>query len=232
MHDFPVRLAPTASEDPEEGSPGPAYAHVWLTHALRQALEPVTRRDQDRCGCYVGNSVQTGQRLEESLAAHAAAQAADRGQVWKAVRRSLPHAGSLTRHLLPDFLVQEAVDSVLPSGTEVISLDTACSSALYAIDLGVRKLLAGQQDITLCGGGEEMTSLAAVLFCQLKVSPQPRTYGRSMPPRMAPCSPTRPVWWPSRPWTVPERTVIGFSAFWPVSARHPTVGARPSTHPT
>ncbi|GAA1027378.1 MULTISPECIES: SDR family oxidoreductase [Amycolatopsis] len=168
IHDFPVPPAPTASEDPEEGSPGPAYAHIWLKHALRQAMEPVTRRAQDRCGCYVGNSVQTGQRLEESLAAHAAAQAADRGQIWKAARRSLPHAGSLTRHLLPDFLVQEAVDSVLPSGTEIISLDTACSSALYAIDLGVRKLLAGQQDITLCGGVEEMTSLAAVLFCQLK----------------------------------------------------------------
>ncbi|MGW2188053.1 SDR family oxidoreductase [Streptomyces sp. NPDC001719] len=155
---------------------GEGHAQRWLEHCIRQALTPVTQRPEDRYGCYIGQWTSTGQQLEESLAAHLALQHAhpqeadsplESPDLWELIRSRLPRADSLSSAMLPHTITESAAYNVLPRGTEVLSLDTACSSSLYAIDLGARKLLAGQRDIVLCGGVEELEALIIVLFSKL-----------------------------------------------------------------
>jgi acyl transferase domain-containing protein len=42
-------------------------------------------------------------------------------------------------------------------------VDTACSSSLYAVDIGIKGLLMGKQDIAVCGGTFALAPRGSVL---------------------------------------------------------------------
>ena len=55
----------------------------------------------------------------------------------------------------------------MPGGCAVTVVDTACSSALYAIDLGARHLLAGDCEIAYCGGLSGVPPRYNIAFAKL-----------------------------------------------------------------
>ena len=59
------------------------------------------------------------------------------------------------------------MEGVLPDDTELVMVDTACSSSLYTIDIGVKGLLTGRQDIAVCGGSFSLAPRGSVLFSKL-----------------------------------------------------------------
>ncbi|WP_394842243.1 SDR family oxidoreductase [Pendulispora brunnea] len=141
----------------------------WLRHCIAQASESVSIRPHDRHVLAVGLTVDGSHHLEQSL-------------VLREVRRHLPHRDEALdarlRELYPlavdepaqvlpySIARQAAVD--LPSDTEIVVLDTACSSALYGIDVGVRALRAGEADVALCGGAFALSINNLVLFSKLR----------------------------------------------------------------
>ncbi|WP_394835612.1 SDR family oxidoreductase [Pendulispora rubella] len=142
---------------------------LWLRHCIAQASESVSIRPGDRHVLAVGLTVDGSHHLEQSL-------------VLREVRRHLPHrdealdarlralyplAVDEPAQVLPYSIArQAAVD--LPSDTEIVVLDTACSSALYSIDVGVRALRAGEADVALCGGAFALSINNLVLFSKLR----------------------------------------------------------------
>ena len=68
---------------------------------------------------------------------------------------------------LPDQVGRNAMAGILPEDTELQMVDTACSSSLYAIDIGIKGLLMGKQDIAICGGALAFTARSSVLFAKL-----------------------------------------------------------------
>src|SRR5207244_4658294 len=133
--------------------------------------ERVTTRDGDRYGCYVG-AWTGGQSLEEAIAVAAAARgiaahlsagiaadpppgadrASHRERLRELLRGHYRHADERPRAARPDMMVRTAIADLLPGDADWLVVDTACSSSLYAIDLGVKNLLAGDRDIAFCGG--------------------------------------------------------------------------------
>ena len=67
-----------------------------------------------------------------------------------------------------------AMAGVLPADTELQMVDTACSSSLYAIDIGIKGLLMGKQDIAVCGGAFALGPRGSVLFSKLQRPVQAR----------------------------------------------------------
>lgn len=153
----------------------------WLRHCLVQAMEGVTTRDDDRFSFHVGYTADGSQHLEEAgVLAGVTSRAEEllrdlslpeadlldgidralRGHYWRGVEdpsRFLPHhVGRL------------AMTGLLPADTEVSMVDTACSSSLYAIDIGVKGLLMGKQDVAVCGGAFALAPRGTVLFAKLQ----------------------------------------------------------------
>ncbi|MCO8308815.1 SDR family oxidoreductase [Streptomyces sp. RKCA744] len=175
---------PAALED-LPGPPGQTeLTTLWLRHCLVQALEGVRVAGTDRFSFHVGYTADGSQHLEEAgvLAAanHLAAEALAGADVslerrtWllERVNRVLSgryHRGGAER---PDFLPHQvgrrAMAGILPEDTQVHMVDTACSSSLYAIDIGVKGLLMGKQDIAVCGGAFALAPRGTVLFSKLK----------------------------------------------------------------
>ncbi|MFD0383277.1 beta-ketoacyl synthase N-terminal-like domain-containing protein [Streptomyces stramineus] len=60
------------------------------------------------------------------------------------------------------------MSGVLPEDTQLQMVDTACSSSLYAVDIGIKGLLMGKQDIAVCGGAFALAPRGTVLFSKLK----------------------------------------------------------------
>jgi acyl transferase domain-containing protein len=67
---------------------------------------------------------------------------------------------------LPHRVGRNAIAGLLPDETELVMIDTACSSALYAMDLGVRALREGCE-LAVCGGVFGYTARNLVLFAKL-----------------------------------------------------------------
>ncbi|QTR03090.1 hypothetical protein J7S33_29660, partial [Saccharothrix algeriensis] len=156
-------------------------AAQWLRHSLAQAHEDVVRHPGDRVECFVGNTVEGNQHLEERLVVEAALHRlvrhwpdpdADRDDLARRLRplllRHYPHATGDGRGHLPDGVVRSAVTDLLPAGSPYTTVDTACSSSLYAVDLGVRSLLAGECDIAVCGGVFTNTPRFSIMFAALR----------------------------------------------------------------
>ncbi|MGE7433780.1 SDR family NAD(P)-dependent oxidoreductase [Kitasatospora sp. NPDC001175] len=147
------------------------YAQVWLRHCVDQAMAEVRRTDGDRYSLCLGYTADGSQHQEEALlAAGLLAGAdgldeADTGQLRSMMRRHFPRAGEPGRYL-PHRIARDAVHRILPADTRVHLIDTACSSSLYAVDLGVREILAGDVDIAVCGGALVLTPTMSVLFAK------------------------------------------------------------------
>ncbi len=157
------------------------YPTQWFRHAVREATRGV--RVAGRVACVAGYTVDGNQHLEESmvvqgLLADLAAEA--QGLGWDPDRlarmQGAARAALLTRYPLyaasgaspmPFTVGNDAIRGVLPKSTEVTMVDTACSSALYALDIAAKGLLEGVTDVAVCGGTFCVGPRNAVLFAKL-----------------------------------------------------------------
>ncbi|MEU7881417.1 SDR family oxidoreductase [Microbispora bryophytorum] len=147
------------------------YTALWLRHSVHQALDGVRRDDGDRFSVVVGYTPDGSQHLQESLVRREVRDFAagndvdpDDPELRALLDRCLP----LGDQALPPHRVGRlAVHGLLPEDAPVTMLDTACSSSLYAIDLGVRALMAGEADIAVCGGAFALAPSGSVLFSKL-----------------------------------------------------------------
>lgn len=163
---------------------------IFLRHSLLQAGDGVTTRDDDRGCCVIGGTGLTSRPLDEAIVIESAAHqisARLHGETPPALAlhgetrpadveeerlRSLlsghfGRAETSPTHLLPDQVVRAAISGLLPAGSAVTVVDTACSSSLYAIDLGARRLLAGDCEIAYCGGVSGVTPRYNTAFAKL-----------------------------------------------------------------
>ncbi|MFI1524408.1 SDR family oxidoreductase [Kitasatospora cineracea] len=172
-------------------TPDPAedFLTAWTRTALLQCDAPgLAARPGVRTACFAGAWVEGSQHVEESVLVEAAAtgiaahwpepaiapeRAALRAQLVRRLRTIYRHAGLPEEHL-PLAAVRAALAELLPeAGTStgpvpVQVVDTACSSALYAIDLGTRAVLDGECELALCGGVFSLGPRYSVLFSRLR----------------------------------------------------------------
>lgn len=148
---------------------------LWLRHTLLQALDTATPRPGQRAGLYVATWTGATLAAEDTvlvsyLSRHMSRRLA-RDQVARSVRdhrlrtllrRRYRHANIHPRLVLPDMLVHRAMAGLLPEDTDWLTVSAACASALYAIDLGIASLLAGDCDIAYCGSVNGMSRLMSV----------------------------------------------------------------------
>ncbi len=156
---------------------------LWLRHALRQSLEGVTLRDSDRVAFLVGYTADGSQHLEEGMVLAAARARLDAVLVEAGIdaderarriaaidavlsARYARGAGALASYF-PHRVGLNAMKGILPAETETMMVDTACSSSLYSIDLGIKALLLGKQDVVACGGAFALAPRGSILFSKL-----------------------------------------------------------------
>ncbi|WP_137963215.1 SDR family oxidoreductase, partial [Burkholderia sp. 4NA327C10] len=156
---------------------------LWLRHALCQSLEGVTLRDADRVAFLVGYTADGSQHLEEGMVLAAArarlnavlidagVDAAERARRVAAIdavlsARYARGAGDLAS-FFPHRVGLNAMKGVLPDDAQYMMVDTACSSSLYSIDLGIKALLLGKQDVVACGGAFALAPRGSILFSKL-----------------------------------------------------------------
>ncbi|MFE7615854.1 SDR family oxidoreductase [Streptomyces sp. NPDC057496] len=158
------------------------FLTAWTRTALLQCDAPRLASGAGvRTACFAGAWAEGSQHMEESLLVEAAADGiaehwdgdpaedpeALRALLVRWLRSAHRHAGAPARHL-PTAALRAAVASLLPGSVPVQVVDTACSSALYAIDLGTRALLDGECDLALCGGAFSLGPRYGVLFSRLR----------------------------------------------------------------
>jgi NAD(P)-dependent dehydrogenase (short-subunit alcohol dehydrogenase family)/3-oxoacyl-(acyl-carrier-protein) synthase len=148
------------------GGPEGERGTQWLRHSARTALARVGRQEGDRWFAAVGCTVDGSQELEEYL-------------VYAGYRNRLganEEAGLVARYrrgraapqeYLPHRIGRNALAGLLPERSELVMVDTACSSALYAVDLGVKALREGACDVALCGAYFGYSARNLVLFSKL-----------------------------------------------------------------
>jgi 3-oxoacyl-(acyl-carrier-protein) synthase len=171
---------------------------IWLRHCLLQASDGVTTRDGDRGCCVIGGTGLTSRQLDEAIVIESAAHRisarlpgrttaagadgdADTERLRSLLHAHFGHTETAPTQLLPYQVVHAAVSGLLPSGCRVTVVDTACSSALYAIDLGARHLLAGDCEIAYCGGVSGIPPRYNAAFAKLgglSRRGQPRVFDR------------------------------------------------------
>jgi acyl transferase domain-containing protein len=145
--------AGTASDDPAE---------LWLRHVLMRALDATNVRPDDRCILIVGYPLPGSLRLDETLVARSLA--AYSGSEAPADACHMPYES-----------VNCAARGLLPERHEIVVLDSACSSALYAVALGRRALLAGEVDVAVCAGTYAVIPRDCVTFAKARgMSPSGR----------------------------------------------------------
>ncbi|MFE2430668.1 SDR family NAD(P)-dependent oxidoreductase [Streptomyces sp. NPDC059373] len=140
---------------------------LMLRRCLRQSLDGVTRDETDRMGAYI--AVPPGSlALEEATLRATADAATDTEDEAQPLRELLtaryPHTPQHPRAAFADRMIRDAGAGLLPEGSEFQAVDAACSSSLYAVDLAVKALLAGERDLVLCGGANTGPRRDLVLF--------------------------------------------------------------------
>jgi NAD(P)-dependent dehydrogenase (short-subunit alcohol dehydrogenase family)/3-oxoacyl-(acyl-carrier-protein) synthase len=151
----------------------------WLRHSLVQALDGVATTETDRFSFLVGYTPDGSQHLEEAGVLAAALGLADRvlddlerpdllAAVTEALTDRYRRGAEDPSRFLPHRVGRNAMAGLLPADTEPLMVDTACSSSLYAVDIGVKGLQAGEQDIAVCGGAFALGPRGTVLFSKLQ----------------------------------------------------------------
>ncbi|MFI9005837.1 beta-ketoacyl synthase N-terminal-like domain-containing protein [Actinosynnema sp. NPDC053489] len=160
---------------PPGTAPGPAHVEEWLRRAARQALRGPVLPEGGRFLTVTGFICEGDQRLDEALVVEQARDLlAVAGLPGDTVAARYPYAGSLDERL-PYRCAQRALSGLLPGTVTHLGVDTACSSALYAIELGARAVRSGSCDVALCGGVYAITPRYQVLFSAMKgLSPTAR----------------------------------------------------------
>ncbi|MEU6647176.1 SDR family NAD(P)-dependent oxidoreductase [Saccharomonospora sp. NPDC046836] len=152
----------------------PADPAGWLRHCVEQAMAGVALRTEDRWSCVVGGFVDGNPAMEETALVETVADgmAGDRGEhevdrLRAALRRRYHHARDQPSKVLPDRAVRGAVAGLLPTDADVLVVDAACASSLYALDLAVGDLLSGERTVACCGGYFAVTPRFNVMFAKL-----------------------------------------------------------------
>ena len=160
------------------------FTTLWLRHALVQALDGVKRTDSDRWSFMVGYTADGSQHLEESMVLAGTLERleaamktvggteAEKAEVFNEISEVLKQrywrgGEADATNYLPHNVGRNAMADVLPADTELMMVDTACSSSLYAVDIGIKGLLMGKQDIAVCGGTFALAPRGSVLFSKL-----------------------------------------------------------------
>ncbi|CAM4379841.1 SDR family NAD(P)-dependent oxidoreductase [Nocardia ninae] len=139
---------------------------LLLRHSLLQAMDGVIVGPDDRLGAYVG-AQPGGLGLEDAILLATAAHPR-LSPTLEQLRARYPHAPARPSDAFPDRLLRAACRDLLPEGSDLLVVDTACSSSLYAVDLGVKSLLAGERDVVFCGGANTGSRRDLVLFAKLQ----------------------------------------------------------------
>ncbi|MFC4913814.1 beta-ketoacyl synthase N-terminal-like domain-containing protein [Actinomadura gamaensis] len=161
----------------------------WLRHSLLQALDTAALPPDGRCGLYVAASSEASHELDAALAADLAAAgmavhsaAGPEGHHGAGVRDEVEDVRARIRaaiaetercadrhhcRFLPHEQVRRAACGVLPDDTRTLVVDNICPAGLYAVDLGVTRLIDGEVDIAFCGGMSAHGPLRQVYFAKM-----------------------------------------------------------------
>ncbi|HEX6347463.1 SDR family oxidoreductase [Umezawaea sp.] len=181
---FITDFTPAAGAGVPSGHTDHELTTRWLRHSLVQALDGVATRHDDRFSFLVGYTADGSQHLEEAgVLAAATGLSADvlaelpltdverdslLDGVEGALRTRYRRGAEEPSRFLPHRVAALAMTGLLPADTETTMVDTACSSSLYAIDIGVKGLLMGRQDVAVCGGAFALAPRGTVLFAKLQ----------------------------------------------------------------
>lgn len=165
---------------------------LWLRHTLLQALDGAVPRPGQRAGCYVStwtgatlaaeDTVVTSclaRHMSRRLAHDHAARAVQEHRLSTLLRGRYRHSNTHPHLVLPDMLVCRAMTGLLPENSDWLTVSAACASSLYAIDLGIASLLAGDCDIAYCGsvnGMGRLMSVSAAKFQGLSMRGEVRAF--------------------------------------------------------
>ncbi|MFI9005835.1 beta-ketoacyl synthase N-terminal-like domain-containing protein [Actinosynnema sp. NPDC053489] len=160
---FGSARAPAGWGSPEEADKGV----LLLRSALRQALDGVRLPAPDRTELFLGASVCGSGELEEIAVTAALARRAgpDAGRVRALLAAAWPGCRRDAAGRQPDGVCGEAMTGLV--GGSVTTVDAACASSLFSVDIGVRALRAGTRDLALCGGLLTVGPLLQVAFSKL-----------------------------------------------------------------
>ncbi|WP_165975367.1 SDR family oxidoreductase [Actinomadura rubrisoli] len=144
-----------------------------LRHCLHQALEGVARDSADRWLFSAGTGLQylffEHALMNSSYLArfeHLLDQGPLRDAVASALSAHYHHDGVVPRDMLSADTYRMVASGLLPESTEMVSVDTACSTGLYALDLGIRAIREGSCDVAACGTAFEYTPRLQVLLAR------------------------------------------------------------------
>ncbi|GCF09614.1 SDR family oxidoreductase [Dictyobacter arantiisoli] len=156
---------------------------LWLRHALQQALENVKTQENDTYSFVIGYTADGNQHLDEASVIAGATyrlgeqlkqlpgSSAEKQSLFEEIKATLEqryrHGMTEVTRFLPHNVGYNAMHGILPADTELQIVDTACSSSLYAMDIGIKGLLMGKQDIAVCGGAFALTPRNSILFAKL-----------------------------------------------------------------
>ena len=142
---------------------------LWLRHSLYCALAGVARGEGDRYFASVGYTADGSQAMEQSLVlAGYRRLLADLGpQLAAKLSQRYEGPDQMAAEYLPHRVGRNAIAGILPDRTELVMVDAACSSSLYAVDLGIKALRERCADIAVCGGAFAYTARNLVLFSKL-----------------------------------------------------------------
>jgi len=158
----------------QPADPTADYTTFWLRRALRQAIDGVATRDDDRWTFAVGFTADGSQHLEEALVAIGVRRRLGdliphrRIELDDLIRQCFPRCGDKPADYLPHMVGRRAMEGLLPEGTKPVMVDTACSSSLYAIDIGIKSLRAGTSEVAACGGAFGLGPRGSTLFSKLE----------------------------------------------------------------
>ncbi|MFJ1767905.1 SDR family oxidoreductase [Amycolatopsis sp. NPDC088138] len=166
---------------------------LWLRNVLLQAMDDVTPRPGQRAGCYVAawtggtllaeDSVLVSylaQRLSRRLADDEETQAGREQQLRELLRKHHPYAGAQPWLTMPDGVVRGATAGLLPNDTDWLTVNAACASGLFAMDIGMSSLLAGDCDVAYCGAVHGVGRLMTVASTMLEGGRSRRNEVRSL----------------------------------------------------
>ncbi|GGX54717.1 SDR family NAD(P)-dependent oxidoreductase [Streptomyces noursei] len=138
---------------------------LWLRHSALHALTGVTVRPDDRVTHAFGAWTHSTQAMEDTLvveeiAERVAREGADEPfEQIAACHRQRRRLGEHFRHArqrpadaLPGAVLARALEGLTPEPREVLLVDAASASSLYALQLAWEQLRSGESDIALVGG--------------------------------------------------------------------------------
>lgn len=139
---------------------------LWLRHSLYTALEGVGGKTDDRYFAAFGYTADGSQELEERLVLSGYLTRMG-GKAAEVLRTRYDRLGGSAYEYLPHRVGRNAISGLLPENTELVMVDTACSSALYGVDLGLKALHDDTADVAVCGGAFAYSARNLVLFSKL-----------------------------------------------------------------